>query len=138
MKTSIALRHISSVKLGSPLTTIVTATDFADNEIEISIPALALEKLAGPLLCAAAIEASPQPRPPEGTELTHGCLLPILKWETGRIAINQEPTLGRSSARSTKRGYHRLVRGDPEFGNCFYTLVHPIRYCPAFTHARNP
>src|SRR5271155_1308605 len=89
---NIVISRILSVKLGRIATATVAAEDIDGTAIEIVIPSEEIRNIAGPLLCAAAIDASSQLRPAEGTQI-HGCLLPILKWETGQIEFNKEPTL---------------------------------------------
>jgi hypothetical protein len=92
MKTSLTLTDIAAVKLGPLETAVITAKDLANNEIEIIISSTAIRHLAEPLLCIDAINASPQLPRPEGRSI-YGCVLPIMKWETGKGEFNGEPIL---------------------------------------------
>jgi hypothetical protein len=92
MKTSITIADIAAVKLGPLETAVITAKDLANNDIEIIIPSTAIRHLAEPLLCVAAVNASPPRRPPEGRSI-YGCVLPIMKWETVKGEFNGEPIL---------------------------------------------
>jgi len=94
MSVIISFSEIRHVRIGATDTATILGNDVRDIPSEVIIKAADIPKVAGPLLCCAAVAAadpSTGKKPLPGT-IIPGCSLPVMQWGTGR-EINGEPFL---------------------------------------------
>jgi hypothetical protein len=72
--------------------TAIAGRDHRGIETDIAFSVADASAIAPQLLCCAAIEAGPDPKPLPGT-IVPGCHLPVMAWRAGRSTINSEAIL---------------------------------------------
>jgi hypothetical protein len=92
MAGTISIQSIRHVRLGPSRTAIVLGQDQNGMDTDIIFASADAQNIAPQLLCCAALEAGPAPRPLPGTVIP-GCHLPVMNWRVGRSHINGEPIL---------------------------------------------
>jgi hypothetical protein len=70
----------------------IAGRDHRGIETDIAFSIADASTIAPQLLCCAAVEAGPDPKPLPGT-IVPGCHLPVMGWRAGRSNINGEPVL---------------------------------------------
>src|ERR1700710_2144687 len=92
MPNAINFYSIKHVQIGTTRTAVVLGTDVSGAESQISLKLNDVPKVAGPLLCCAAVAEGPTPGPLP-TSIIPGCHLPVKNWAVGRSTFNGEPLL---------------------------------------------
>jgi hypothetical protein len=83
---------VNNVRILSRAWAAIAGRDHRGIETDIAISTKDVPAIAPQLLCCAAVEASPDPKPFPGTIISD-CHLPVMGWRTGRSNINGEPIL---------------------------------------------
>jgi hypothetical protein len=92
MANMIRIDSVRDVRILNRQWAAVAGRDHRGIETDIAFSTSDAPKIAPQLLCCAAIEAGPDPKPQPGT-IVPGCLLPVMGWRTGRESLTGETIL---------------------------------------------
>lgn len=92
MPNTIRIDTVNDVRIFARQLTAIACRDHRGIDTDVVFSVADVPKIAPALLCCAAIEAGPNPKPQLGT-IVPGCLLSVMAWRVGRSNINGEPVL---------------------------------------------
>src|SRR5262245_23858515 len=89
----VSLQSIRDVRVGSSSTCVISGYDHNEGAVEMIMRAEDVQRVVGPILCYAAMEAGAfGPKMPPGS-IVAGGPLPVTYWKTGHATLNAEPVL---------------------------------------------